>query len=71
MEGFRVFRLRTREMVSHPRRPRCARVGLLQVQEAHGLQGSSRGRERRRGREAKGALAGAHPLISFILFSMI
>jgi len=40
VEGFRIFRLCTLQMVSHPRRPRRARVGLLQVQEAYGFQGS-------------------------------
>ena len=43
MAGFCVFRLRTRQMVPHPRRPWCARVGLLQIQEAYGLQGSACG----------------------------
>jgi len=43
MEGFCVFCLGTRQMVPHPRRPWCARVGLLQVQEAYGLQRSSPG----------------------------
>ena len=42
LEGFRIFCLRPCKMVSHPRRPRRTRVGLLQIQETHGLQGSSR-----------------------------
>ena len=43
VESFCVFRLCTRQMVSHSRCTRRARVGLLQVQEAFGLQGGSRG----------------------------
>jgi hypothetical protein len=43
VESFCVFRLCTCQMVPHPRRPRCARVGLLQVQEAYGLQGGACG----------------------------
>ena len=41
MEGFCVFCLCTRQMVPHSCRPRRAGLGLLQVQEAYGVQGSS------------------------------
>ena len=37
MEGFGVFCFCARKMVPHPRRPRRARAGLHQVQEAYGL----------------------------------
>jgi len=37
VEGFCVFRLCPCQMVPHPRRPRRACVGFLQVQEAYGL----------------------------------
>ena len=68
LEGVDIFRLCTRQMISHPRCPRCTRADLLQVREADGLCRSSRVREWGGGDQAEGTLAGT--IVWFLCYDL-